>query len=1290
MSTKRILLSFALVAGAMYSYAQYIPSHDKYVEDMYMVNAQDPIDKEKMRNARFYEYFRDWEPGKELTEDDNFYISRVKIKDRFVNTATQVDPEMTQDRKFCLWTPMGISDTYWQTLPRYVLDGDNFGMWSYLDYQGGWSLPWVRVPGSFSDVAHKNGVTNGCLIFFDSWGGDNTEASNIVNMLVEKDGSNFKYLDKFIRFLKYYGVDGVGVNPEGTIPNHRLLMDFFAECFKRAPQLNWHFHVYWYAANTNNGNQNVNGSHVLDNSFKDWFRNSNKEKVTDMYMLNYGWGGTLDTSISTANSFGDSKASYDVFVGYDIQGNWLGRGPWSEVATRPLSIAFWGNHTTDMIYQNATENGSGDEAVQYCYLTKQEQVFSGGYRNPAFTPDIKNYLTNSSEEAMKQFHGIAKLMPARSTLQELPFVTYFNLGNGKTFRNEGEVTFDQKWYNIGVQDYLPTWRWWITDASGKALSYYDEKVIDCSFTFDDAWYGGSSMVFSGETETSAVRLFKTKFNVTANSKVSLVYKMVDGTTNPHMKLFWSFVGSETEFHEKEIPVVEELGEWKKVSFLASQIGMSGDKEVAMIGLRFDNTEANYKVLVGEFSIVPSTKFNPVMPQITKAEILKRTFNSLDFKLIWKSKDQDPSKLEAGEPVYNNEVDTWFFEVYSQAEGGEPQLCGTTTSWAHYVVNASANSNIEKYRIGVCAVAPDGKTKSEIAWTDYMESEKTLVTGIEIDKPVIKINEEFTLKYKDPFYPNAEYWEVFDAATGESAGDFGYDSHSHTMTLDKVGYYDVKVTNGDGSEDFYRGFIQISPEETGALPLIKSFNADKTKIEKGGTVALTYEAERLGEGTVSRGLEITDPNIFMVNKEVLPAAQCGKAFSVAVWVKPSKFAHSKYGINLINKRNTQRGWPHNNWGQFWVHIWPEVKNVGGQVILSENIVSFTMYYPNGEQTPWFNNNTNKHEIPNIGCCTDGYVRINSEWKKNNPAYSLAKDLWSHIIISFDGKTQRIFFNGKQIGNGYDWPFEQYDESPIYFGGSNVYHTGFTGTIDEVQVWHKAITTNEEALEAMAGYKEGEVPAELKGYYTFEDYNPETFAFKNIGSLGSSETYDGYYIMQKGTGGENTQGAADVHVAANNSVTGNPALPGTLDIKTKATFTAGGYPIITPTEGGATATFPNDGTFDVTLTLSNDYGKATMTKTEYIVVGTGVGINDEVVEDLGVYPNPFVDAVNVVFATGGNYTVNVFTVDGALCYSQNVIAMENEVKRIGVDGKAGMYLLQIMKDGKVVKTVKVNKQ
>ena len=56
--------------------------------------------------------------------------------------------------------------------------------------------------------------------------------------------------------------------------------------------------------------------------------------------------------------------------------------------------------------------------------------------------------------------------------------------------------------------------------------------------------------------------------------------------------------------------------------------------------------------------------------------------------------------------------------------------------------------------------------------------------------------------------------------------------------------------------------------------------------------------------------------------------------------------------------------------------------------------------------------------------------------------------------------------------------------IFIGGGGVYKSGFNGVIDEVQVWNRPLT-DDEVLQAMKGYKEGEVPADLKAYFTFEE-------------------------------------------------------------------------------------------------------------------------------------------------------------------------------------------------------------
>lgn len=1263
MKTKTWLFSMLSCIAVSSVSAQNIPSHDAYVK-LYDDNV----------SQNFYDYFRTWEPGQALSEDENFFISRVPLKKRFENANTQVDPTLTTDRKFCMWTPMGVADTYWQSLPRYVFDGDNFSMWSYVDSQGGWSLPWIRVPGAYSDVTHRNGVANsGGLIFFDSWGGDNTNANNCVRMLTEKENGKFKYAEKLVKFMRYYGVDGLGVNPEGSVPNASDFQDFIIECRKIAKDLNWQFHIYWYGTSSNNGNMDLGSSFIA--SKQDWLW-KNGSQVTDMYMLNYSWSSGASSSVNLAKSIGSDP--FTLYAGYDIQGNWLGRGSWSVLKNTDMSIAFWGNHTTNMIYQNSSEFGSGDEAVQYCYLDKQEQVFSGGLRNPANRPAIKDGITSASEAAMEKFHGIAEYLPARSVLQELPFVTRFGLGNGKVFRNEGKVTFNNKWFNIGVQDYLPTWRWWITDANGDVPS----DAIDCGFTFEDSWYAGSALKLSGATKVSNIRLFKTNFNIAKGDKISMRYKVNNGTES-HLKLIWSKVGSESDFQSADIPDAVAKGEWMEFSKTANALGMTGN--VACIGLAVENTSADYELLVGEFAIVNNNVTpHPVTPTIITDEskiLKKRTYNALDFKFSWKCADTNPS--DPSLPIYNEDVDTWYFEVYSQAKGEEPILCGTTSSWAHYVVGApvSSDNTISEYRVGVRAVAPDGKTTSDIAWTNYLNIPVTMIDGIECNKAVIKAGEEFTVSLLDPNQAEPMFWELINSTTGENKGTFDM-GRSFTTSLSEEGYYDVKITKQDLSELTYRGYVQVSPAVTGALPLIDDITASKTEVDLSQSddpVTLTFTG-RKGEGTVSRGLKIDDPYMFRIPSEFLPNNQ--GTYSIGFWLKPDKFSHAQYGTNLLNQRDISLHWPNNNWGAFWVHIWPKTtnKNNPDEVLIEDNIVSFTMY--NNESTISFNGNNNKHEIPNLNCCTDGtYFKEES--------YSLTPGQWTHIMIMFNGSQQSIYFNGKKVGSCAARK-NSYNESPIYFGGSNVYHSGFTGVIDDVQIWHKALSDSE-VVEAMGGYEDKEIPAGLQGYWTFESdtYNEGDKTFENKGLLAANTKAS--YIEFKGSAGENTSLTTEIVIPASINVEGNPALSGSMPITTTATYEVENAKV-TNNGDDATVAFDTDGTYDVTLTLQNGWGTATMTKQQYIVVvGGAMGVDENnVVESLSVYPNPFIENINLQFAVDGNYQVDVFDAQGRQVASKKYQARAGEICTMTMDNAAkGIYSVVISQDGKRVKALKLVK-
>ena len=103
-----------------------------------------------------------WKTSHKLTEDDNFFISRVRPRLRFQNTGTQIRENLewgVNDKRLTAWLPINNNfEGNRNALPTGEFDSECFTMWSYVDHFGNWSCPLGGIPGNFSDVAHKNGV----------------------------------------------------------------------------------------------------------------------------------------------------------------------------------------------------------------------------------------------------------------------------------------------------------------------------------------------------------------------------------------------------------------------------------------------------------------------------------------------------------------------------------------------------------------------------------------------------------------------------------------------------------------------------------------------------------------------------------------------------------------------------------------------------------------------------------------------------------------------------------------------------------------------------------------------------------------------------------------------------------------------------------------------------------------------------------------------------------------------------------------------------------------------------
>lgn len=1266
MRVKPLLLTAALLSGTLTLCAQSVPTHEMYVD--FGTTAKDDL----------VSALDKWQPGDKFSSDanyvdENFFISRVPLKARFTNSATQANSSLNADnaKNLCWCVPIGEMTKKWGPLPRWNFDADNFNMWQYINIHANWSNSFWRVPGAFNDVAHKNGVRTGCTYFID-WGAsvtENTESGKVLGQLCAKnpDGT-YKYARKLMEFLRYYGIDGLTFNPEGrwSPTLNQNFSSFLAACHKEAEAMNFPFQVVWYSFVTNNGLLSDAGCQLIKGSNDVWFQKDGYP-VTDVFFLNYNWTSNgLKNSVDAAKQLG--RSSFDVYAGFDQQGRGYGKNGnagWKALMEYPVSAVVWGGHDRSQIYAGSTESGTSDLSVQKEYQTKQEMLFTGGTRNVLNRPAITDDNVSSSFSTLKNWHGYSSAVLEQSSLTELPFVTRFGLGNGQWMKKKGETTFSHKWYNIGMQDYLPTWRWWIDNGDGHTVP---ADAIQCDFTFDDAWYGGSSLKLHGATAKSNVRLFNTKFTVTSgDDKLSLTFKVNSGA-DPKLKLTASKIGSESSFASVAVPADGvEQGKWHTVTLKASDLGLNAGDVIACLGLTVEGTDANYETLLGEYSYVPAGfSETPVQPVITHAEALKRVYNRADFKVIFDLPFSGTRKAEYADcPIYNEEVGAWYYEIYVK-QGETEKLVGTTTSWASYVVDAPLNGVDNTFQVGVRTVGRDGKTESPITWSDQLESPLTVINTLTLDKEIIKPNETFTVGFEDPNHGPADI-EILNSLTGDVVQQ-GSGERTLTTTLPATGSYDVRVTS-DGNTTTSRAMILVTPETTGSLPQINSITADRTEVEGDNRdVNFTAEANKgvtyMQDGqpvncSVSKSLYMKEPYQLTVSSDVLKNY---KQNSFALWFKVEKFEHASLGTLLMTKvnRNYPGTWTEKVWGEMWTAIRPadytNYKN-------AENELSVSV------------------DAPPAG--TGGYEH-NNDVDGISEGYSLSPNTWYHVCVVKDNRNVKLYLNGKCIidatsrGAGpKDWLGANF-----YVGGSMTNLASFTGWVDEVQLWDKALT-EAEVREAMNGFKEA--PADLKGYYTFEDQTTDGDNYIYFPNKGNGGDLGAYMTTGEDQNGKNV----DVKQNQLTTALGVPAIEGSLPITFESSkWMLEGAKLNTSSDTEANATYTQEGTWPVTLTMTNSWGSTTKTIEDYIVVKSSTGIdNAKTDEGYMVYPRPFQDKVNLLFAEEGNFEVMAFDAAGRKVAQRAYQAERGEVSELSLTGAKGVYVITILKDGKCVRSVKV---
>lgn len=1215
----------------------------------------------------FPELVRDWsKQSPQVTEDDNFFISRVKPKARFRNQATQVKRDLTEanDKRLVAWLP--FNDPGVNALPNGVYDSEVFSMWQYVTHWGNWNCPLGRIPAGLLDVAHKNGVPVSSVagIPHPSFAG-NTFWENYLRGFNGLDGT------KAAEFMCYFGYDGLGYNSEyndyslGVTPHirnlHKTLMSYMKD---RNPI----FENMWYDGTNDNGR--IAFDRGLDIHNDENFGHAGQEAAS--LFLNYNWtySGLLERSVNKAREIG--RDPLYLYAGINMQGGQPSGTNWSHLSQYPISIGLWGAHSRNMFFEGRGELGSSSDAKQRTYMLKTEQWFTGGTRNPAKLPPMNNSLNHSATN--KTFPGMSAMMSARSSLKwdltDEPFITYFNLGNGKFFNWKGVRQHNKEWYNVGVQDYLPTWRWWFSSTlmGSEVLT----NGLQAEFIWDDAYMGGSCFRVYGTVANEYLQLFKTEYVLQTGDVITVRYKHVNGTGKANLVL--TAKDAETVIINEEnhnLLTTDQQPDdevWVAKTFTVDE--QLAGKTLALIGLHF--TEANnMNLYFGEVSIVRGTAATPSAPTITNQQLYTYSNHGMDGKLIWNMANDKA----VGEPCYNTDVKTSVFKVYAQQEGGNEQLMGITTSWAGMLYSIPVDNTLasSKVRLGVQAVSLDFKSESAITWTtDYLDAPTYAYNdNIEISQQVLKANEPFTLKYVDERH-NAGTWEIVDVNNTVVKRAENVKVFDVTDGLSAEGNYTVRVigdvVGSDGTTSVqtreFAGFVQVTSGTIGAVPKINSLTANNAEqnisVEANSPINLAYTG-RQADGSLSRGVNMKEMGMtFRAGDAGISTA--AREMSFSFWVKYNSIAAGNMQFFDIRDQGTK--WPQNNWGVLWATYDPAAKEL------------------------WFT----------IRQTNDGGDEHTQIWDLD-----LRTGVWYHFTIVFEqqgsGVRERIYVNGKEAnpnrwkfgnsrqGSGYI-PYYQtasasWANSYVMFGFGRHQCSAWDAVIDDVKFYNRKLT----AEEVKTAMNTSNTSDNVAAFWNFETDTDEQFNFASQGSgVGYLTSINMRRVTKVALSGE---GQGEFFARPAEYEAGCPFVAGSAFSVTTAPEWRTRKAVVNAVEGGnseagqATVSYGTAGQYNVTLTLKNSHGSDSRTFS-VITVGETTGIAGTEASELQTYTvdkNIFVE-----FAQEGKYTVEVYNLQGGKVAGNTAQMVAGSQMNVYV-GVAGVYILKVVKDGKVVRTAKL---
>ena len=740
-----------------------------------------------------------------LYEELEFVRSHVR-KREILDRQDRLVGGTYQERDLFMNIPAGAGSTI-GGYPSKDFASDNYSMWNYTNLFGSWNHGLFQAPGSWADAAHKNGtdIMSG-IKFFDTTGGRGGYATGWVEFIKQKNADGtFKYARPLIRILQFLGMDGINYNFEARGYDDSEVVKFHQELYKIAAAENFkNFHIAIYTSHSSLSSYNTEA-----------LFGKNNVKTSDL-MLNYS---ADDFTPSMASSVQQAKRSLGTAKGL-YAGVWIVtmNRSWTRLnasGAEECGVCLWGEHGQSRFWSYNTGGSAQERMSNYQMLL--ERGFSGGNRNPADRPEIRNAGHNwewsNGVAPLSTFPGLASWIPERSAINgTLPFSTYFNTGAGEVYTYKGKKTAGS-WYNMSNQDIVPTYRWLVYNGGTTNVS----TNVQPEFTYEDSYTGGSCLKLTGKGTAPLTDIVLYKTNLTGTSgaiKAQVAIK----------------TGKETPADSKLALIVrlKNSGEWKEfdvngttdskwVEHTVALTGLTSTDVIDRIGLRVKNSDEQYKLLVGKLAIVDDFTATPQGVKDLTIQVKEENKASLSVKATWAL-----SSATEGSVVYNDDANVDHFEVlYKNGENGTVSEIGRTSQWATYIGDIEMGES-DKPFIGVRSVSKDLKTYSPVVWQEVPRANQADLPARknnpygepELDMSADGYKTAQKVRYVETFKTEGGATNIDYTANGPTGGTNYVDAtNGNVLTVNQGQTFTIKIKGHEGQDDlrfcFGRAWIDLN-------------------------------------------------------------------------------------------------------------------------------------------------------------------------------------------------------------------------------------------------------------------------------------------------------------------------------------------------------------------------------------------------------------------------------------------------------------------------------------------------